>query len=161
VPETILGLPVHILVVHAVVVLVPLCAVAVVVMVFSRLWRERLRWPVLILLTGAVVSTYVARQTGEWLQHKLASRGVASADITRHVDYGSKAIWFVLLFWLVVVGWLSVDARRPPAQTAARVLGVASVVVALVATGWIVVAGHLGSNAVWKGIVTVVDIAAR
>lgn len=160
-PETIQGLPVHILVVHAVVVLVPLCAVAVVVMVFSRLWRERLRWPLLILLTGALVSTFVARQTGEWLRGKLAAKGISSPDITRHVDYGSKAIWFVLLFWLVVVGWLYVDARRPPAATVARVLGVASVVVALVATGWIVIAGHLGSTAVWKGIVTVVDVALR
>ena len=160
-PETILGLPVHILVVHAVVVLVPLCAVAVVVMVFSRLWRERLRWPLLILLTGALASTYVAKQTGQWLQQKLAARGVTNADITNHVNYGNKAIWFVLLFWLVVVGWLYLDARRPPVETATRVLGVVSVVVAVAATGWIVVTGHLGANAVWKGIVTVVDVSVR
>jgi hypothetical protein len=158
VPETILGLPVHILVVHAVVVLVPLCAAGVVVMVFSRLWRERLRWPLLILLTGALVSTYVAKQSGEWLQQTLAARGVSNADITRHVNDGSKAIWFVLAFWLVVVGWLYLDARRPPAVTATRVLGVVAAVVALAATGWVVVTGHAGSNAVWKGVVAAVDV---
>jgi len=36
-----------------------------------------------------------------------------------------------------------------------------SVVVAVAATGWIVVTGHLGANAVWKGIVTVVDVSVR
>jgi hypothetical protein len=161
VPETILGLPVHILVVHAVVVLVPLCAVGVVVMACSRLWRERLRWPLLILLTGALVSTYVAKETGQWLQLRLAARGVHNPDITRHVNDGDKAIWFVLVFWVAVVGWLHLDARRPPAVTATRVLGVVASVVALVATGWIVVTGHAGSNAVWKGVVTMADLALR
>jgi glucan phosphoethanolaminetransferase (alkaline phosphatase superfamily) len=161
VPETIQGLPTHLLVIHAVVVLVPLCAAAVVVMVFSRLWRERLRWPLLILLTGALVSTYVAKQSGQWLQQRLASRGVSNAAITQHVDDGNKAIWFVLAFWVVVVVWLYLDARRPPAVTATRALGVVAAVVALVATGWIVVTGHAGSNAVWKGVVTVADVALR
>jgi len=54
----------------------------------------------------------------EGLSQTLAARGVSNADITRHVNDGSKAIWFVLAFWLVVVGWLYLDARRPPAHRA-------------------------------------------
>ena len=66
--DKIFGLPVHILVVHAVVVLVPLCAVGAVVMLVSATWRERLRWAEVVLLTVAAGSAFVAKQSGENLK---------------------------------------------------------------------------------------------
>ena len=54
-------------------------------------------------------------------------------------------------FWLLVLGWLVAEQqRRPP--TAVRVLGVLATVAGVVATGWIVVTGHLGASGVWKGV---------
>ena len=153
-PETILGLPTHVLVIHAVVVLVPLCAAGVVVMLVSPLWRERLRWPLLILLTGALASTFVARQTGRWLQLYLARRGVTSADIIRHANLGRNALWFVLAFWVLAVAWLYVDQRRKGGGTSVLLLGVLTTVAAVVATGWIVVTGHAGATVVYKGVVS-------
>jgi hypothetical protein len=177
--DTIFGLPVHILVIHAVVVLVPLCALAVLVMVVSRTWRDRLRWPLLVLVSVALVSTFVARESGEQLQARLA---IASPAIIHHANLGRAAWWIVLAFWAVVVVWLVVDGRavgaaRAPATSAgpgtatrqgartgsagagtssARwvgVLGVLAAVMAVGATSWIVLTGDAGSRAVWQAIV--------
>lgn len=160
--DTILGLPVHSLVVHAVVVLVPLCGVGVVVMAVSRTWRERLRWPVLLVLTFALGSTYVAQKSGEALRDRIQ---ISNPDLTRHVDLGDKAKYVVFLFWLVTLLWLLLEARRDRAVAAGtdpgaagrpgllKTLAVLSVVGAVGATGWIVWTGHAGSASVWRGVV--------
>ena len=160
--DTILGLPVHSLVVHAVVVLVPLCAVGVVLMAASRTWRDRLRWPLVALLTFALGSTFVADKSGERLKARLAITG--NPDLTRHVDLGSKAKYVVFAFWLLAVLWLVLEWLRDRAGTTGgqdvpggpglvRVLGVLAVVAAVGATGWVVWTGHAGSAAVWRGVV--------
>ena len=69
--DTIFGLPVHALVVHAVVVLVPLCALGVVVCAISETWCERLATPVLVLLTVTVPAAFVAKLSGEELKDRL------------------------------------------------------------------------------------------
>ena len=48
--DTVTGLPTHILVVHAVVVLVPLCFIGVCIAAASQKWRQRLAVPILVLL---------------------------------------------------------------------------------------------------------------
>lgn len=154
--DTILGLPVHSLVVHAVVVLVPLCALGVVVMAVSRTWRDRLRWPLLLLITAALGATAVAEKSGEALKARLAITG--NPDLTRHVDLGSKAKYIVFAFWLVTVLWLLLEVRRERSGATdgpgpMRLLGVLAVVAAIGATGWVVWTGHAGSAAVWRGIV--------
>ena len=40
-------------------------------MLFSATWRERLRWPLLVLLTVATGSAFVAKQSGEALKARL------------------------------------------------------------------------------------------
>jgi hypothetical protein len=144
--DKIFGLPVHILVVHAVVVLVPLCAVGAVVMLVSRTWREMLRWPEVVLLTVAAGSAFVAKQSGENLKASLGS--FTNSSLERHVTLGEKAPWIVLAFWALTVAWLVLDARRAGGTTV-RVLGILAVVAAIVATTWIVLTGDAGSRSVW------------
>ncbi len=148
--DRIFGLPVHVLVIHAVVVLVPLCAAMAVVMLFSTTWRERLRWPLLILLTVATGSAFVAKQSGEKLQARL---GFTNPSLDRHVLLGNKAPWIVLAFWMLTVAWLVLDARRDrpgsPGPGALRLLGVLAVLAAVGATTWIVLTGDAGARAIW------------
>jgi glucan phosphoethanolaminetransferase (alkaline phosphatase superfamily) len=153
--DTIFGLPVHVLVIHAVVVLVPLCAVMAVVMLVSTRWRDRLRVTFLVLLTVAAGSTFVAKQSGQALQTRLAITG--NADLNRHVSLGTQAPWIVLGFWALGLVWLVLDARRDrpgaPGPRTLRLLGVLATLAAVGATTWIVLTGDAGARALWSQIV--------
>ena len=66
--DTVLGLPVHPLVVHAVVVLVPLSAVGAVAIALVPRWRERYGVLVLLLSTAALAMVPVATRSGDSLE---------------------------------------------------------------------------------------------
>lgn len=147
--DTIFGLPVHVLVVHAVVVLVPLCALGVIVCAISRTWYDRLVIPVLVLLTAAVPASFVAKLSGEDLQ----ARVPLSDQLRHHIDLGLNAPWVVLAFWIIVVAWYAVDHSRGREAGVTKALMVLSVVAAVGATVYIVLVGDAGSRAVWEEIV--------
>ena len=58
-PDTVNGLPLHPLTVHATVVLVPLLALLGVLFVIPRI-REWARWPLGLVAVAAAASTYVS-----------------------------------------------------------------------------------------------------
>lgn len=63
--DAVFGLPLHPLVVHAVVVLLPLVALAVIALVLMPRWRARFAVPLLGLLVVGAVSAVVAMLAGE------------------------------------------------------------------------------------------------
>lgn len=63
--NTVFGLPAHILLVHAVVVLVPLAAIALVLCLLWPAARRRLVWPTLTLAVISAVLTPTTTQAGE------------------------------------------------------------------------------------------------
>ena len=152
--DTIFGLPVHALVIHAVVVLIPLCALGVVVMAVWAVWRERLRLPVWLLLVVGGFSTLLAKQSGEKLQARVSTPGnpVQRQLINHHVSIGTQAVVVVFVFCVAVTVWLYLDWRPPAGMSATvtKVMSVVAVVAAVAATGWVVWAGHAGSTAVWQ-----------
>lgn len=141
--DTVLGLPVHALVVHGVVVLLPLMAVVTAVVACIPRWRAHAAWPVAAIDAGVVAMTFVARQSGEELQARLGGQ-VAQ----EHAGIGKDLIWFALAMFLasVVVAVLGRSARG----TVGAVLAVAA---GLLAIWWTVRVGHTGADAVWKGVV--------
>jgi hypothetical protein len=148
--DTIFGLPVHALVVHAVVVLVPLCSVGVIICALSGTWYDRLATPVIVLLTLSVPSAFVARMSG----HDLEDRLPASDAIEHHADLGSLAAWVVLLFWIIAVAWYFVERRRGRQSGLTKALMVISVIAAIGATGYIVIVGDSGARAAWEDVIT-------
>lgn len=64
--NTILDLPHHPLVVHAVVVLLPLSALALVAIVLVRPWRGTFGWVTMAGLVIGTGSAFVAKQSGSW-----------------------------------------------------------------------------------------------
>jgi hypothetical protein len=72
--DTILGLPVHALVVHGVVVLLPLMAVVTLVWALRRPTRGSLGWVVVAADAVVTVMTFVAKESGEALQRRLGGR---------------------------------------------------------------------------------------
>ena len=77
--DVIAGLPVHPLVVHAVVVLLPIMAVVTVLVAARTPWRGALRW-VVVADALVLVSAVVADQSGEALQGRLSQAGEKVAE---------------------------------------------------------------------------------
>ncbi|WP_329267902.1 DUF2231 domain-containing protein [Streptomyces sp. NBC_01451] len=108
------GLPAHVLLVHFVVVLVPLSALAVVV---GALWPSAARrmgivLPVLALVT--LVSVPLATEAGEWLEEHVDG----NALVRRHAELGDGLLpWAVGLFVLATAIWWT--TRRSAAAEAA------------------------------------------
>lgn len=144
--ESVFGLPTHPLVVHAAVVLVPLAAIAAVVMGFSPRFSVRFGPAVAVIAGIGVLASILARQSGESLA---LLRGVSQT----HQSSGSVMPLFALgLFAVVLALWL-IDRRGARRRSlGAQILAVAVVAVAVLATGWTIRTGHSGAEMVWQGI---------
>ena len=140
--DTISGLPVHVLVVHAVVVLLPLMALVTVAVAVVRRWRAAAPWVVLV--DAVVVGlSYVAKESGQVLQKRLGqfTPGVAED----HGKHGDLVPYFAIA--LLVAGilvWLTSRSVRlvPVAVTLALITGVG-------ALWWTYLTGESGARAVW------------
>jgi len=157
--DEIFGLPMHALVIHAVVVLVPLSAVSAVAYVVRPAWRRVLRWPT---AAGAVVSgasAFVAAESGEALQRRVSRVRSGTTDfdlLSTHVAWGDRARLFCLLFMVLTLAALWFV--RPPEEESPRghafevLIGALVVLAAVTAVVTVVVAGHAGSRVVWHDL---------
>lgn len=149
--DTIVGLPTHTIAVHTVVILVPLAAMATIVVALNPRWRARYAgW--MVLVNGlAVVLTYVARQSGRQLFARLDSIGGAGAAAD-HRRLGLALIWFVLVvFGLSVATWLVAHSRDT--GPVPRIVAIATAVAAAVVLYAVIRVGHSGTEAVWGDLV--------
>ncbi|UAL29564.1 hypothetical protein K8W59_17730 [Nocardioides rotundus] len=142
--DTIGGLPLHPLVIHAVVVLGPLAGILLMAYVLMPRWRGGLRWPTLGLAAVAAVSAWVAEQSGEALEARIGEPRLGHADAG---ELAVKALYVLLAVTAVVVLLL----LRPGAQRgAAGMLAVGLAVLAAGFAGYAVFdAGHSGASSVW------------
>lgn len=147
--DTVLGLPVHALVVHAVVVLVPLAAAGVAAIAVVPRWRERFGVLVLLVTTAGLVMVPVASRSGYALRDRLDAGGVVREQIQRHVEIGRLVIWPTLALWVLAIA-LVVLSRRGRADRVVTAVAVLAVLASVAAAGAVVRAGHLGSTAVWS-----------
>jgi len=141
--DTITNLPLHPLVVHAVIVLLPLSALGAVLVAVKADWNRRFGFLVVASSFVAAGSSVVAKESGE----KLASRVGLPVD---HAQWGK---WIVvssgLLFLSVVALWW-LDRTHPESRpTLAKVLAVVQILLAVLALVFAVLAGHSGAQAVW------------
>jgi hypothetical protein len=157
--DTISGLPIHPLVVHAVVVLGPLAALLAVIYAFKPGWRGGLKWPTLLVALAAAGSAAVATASGESLEEMLgkADTEAARSLVEEHAEAGDLAALslyvlaaavVVALFFLIPVGKGTVTKGK---NTLAAVLLVGSSLFVGVAT---FNAGHSGAKATWSDTVT-------
>ncbi|KRF30339.1 DUF2231 domain-containing protein [Nocardioides sp. Soil805] len=150
------GLPLHPLVVHAVVVLGPLAALTGLAYAFVPRWRWLLRWPLLVLALVTAVAALVATSSGESL---LEARPGLETLVEDHQDQGelmrnaSFAYAAAAAFAAWALGGSSPLASGWGAREANPVLGVpAMALVAVAAVALLVLlfpAGESGARAVW------------
>lgn len=152
--DTVFGLPVHTLVVHAVVVLVPLAALGAVAIAVVPPWRARFGMPVLLLTAAAVASVPVAVQSGYAFVARLARINAVTPAVLAHQQLGRQAVWFTLPLLVFVALLVVLDRRRAGSGTRlVTVVALLAVVAAGVATYEVVRVGHAGSTAVWRDLV--------
>lgn len=145
--DTIAGLPVHALVVHAVVVLGPLAALMLLAYALRPTWRTGLRWPTVVLSVGTAVAAFVATQSGEALEHRV---GDPAYDHAEKGDLAAISMYVLAGATLVVVFLLARAGEAARTSAVATVVSVAAVAFAVFA---VFNAGHSGASSVWKDIV--------
>jgi hypothetical protein len=144
--DTVFGLPVHALVVHGVVVLLPLMTVVTTAWAFLPRVSRVVGWAVVVANAGTAALTFVAKESGQALQQRMGGQ-VAQ----EHAEVADVLPFFALalLFASVLVQAL----RTRDVAVPERLPAVLTLVVAAAALYWAVRTGHSGSEAVWSGIV--------
>ena len=150
-------MPLHPLVIHAVVFGIPLAALLAILFAFPRT-REWARWPLAIVVVGAAAVTFVARQSGLAFEAALGIKpGNPVGDlILQHSLLANQLFYIMIVF--AAIGLINVfvvrkrtsdDGAKQPAVIRV-VLPILLVAAALVALIWIVRVGDLGARAVWN-----------
>lgn len=147
--DTIFGLPVHVLVNHAVVVLVPLGALGVAAMAVVPRWRSRFGVAVLGVLTAGLLAVPVTTQSGKKLEARLHASGVVAKQIKHHKDMANLVIYPTVALWVLAVALVLLDRRDRPGRSLTVVAALA-VLAAGAASAQVAIAGHLGSTAAWS-----------
>jgi len=138
--DTVLGLPLHPLVVHAVVVLLPLMALITVVVAARPRWRAIAAWPVVAANLVVLAFAVLAKESGERLLHQMAG-----LRIDTHVALGSKLPLFALLLCVAALV-VAVGRQRKGFTTLAVVV---TAVAGTLAVIWTLRTGHSGAESVW------------
>nr|WP_211177878.1 DUF2231 domain-containing protein [Pseudonocardia acidicola] len=170
-------MPVHVLVVHAVVVLVPLAVLGAVLIALWPAARRRHGWLVVAVAAVGTASIPIATSSGEGLERHLPRTALLSA----HTHLGDQLLPFAALLLVAVAGLMLLDRHttRPslidgdrqqaaapsgpgtmaaPARTptwirpAAAALSVITVLLAVVTAVQVVRIGDSGARAAWGGM---------
>ena len=156
--DYILGLPMHALVIHAVVVLVPLSALVAIAFAVRPPWRRVLRWPVAIGGVVSGVTAFVAAESGEAFQRRVWRCAQSTTDLellTEHIDvgrpgqdplprlHGARRRRGVPR---------ATRGRRPPRRMLEVPLAILLVLSALAALITVVLTGHAGAQVTWNGL---------
>jgi hypothetical protein len=150
------GLPAHVLLVHAVVILVPLAALLAVLGVLWPAARRRLGFLIPLTALAGAGCVPLATNAGEWLQEHVAETPL----VERHVEMGEGLLpWAVALFLLSAGVWLldrtDPESRWLPNFLLARwvraPIAVLVVAVAVISTVQVYRIGDSGAKATWNG----------
>ena len=148
------GVPLHPLIVHAVVVLGPLAALTGLAYAFVPQWRWLLRWPLVVLAVVTAASAFLATQSGEAL---LESRPELAPIVEEHEERGEFLRNVALGYALVslVAAWALGGASALASGRGARETRLGIPVMVLLVVGAIglsvclFLAGDSGARAVW------------
>jgi hypothetical protein len=161
---TFAGLPLHVLLVHALIVLTPLVALALIVIAAWPAARRALWLPVLIASILLLPLGLFTIEAGKWLEVRVPPAPL----IQEHTAQGEDIVpWLVALLVLgvAVAAWAVVELVRARRATGegrvglgrgirvgvSVVLTIAAIAVAAGTTWTIVRIGEAGSRAVWEG----------
>lgn len=143
--DLIFGLPVHPLVVHGAVVLIPLVAIAGLVMSYLPSFSRRYGKLVLVIAVIAQLSLFIAKLSGESFEERLGK------EVERHANLGEIAPFTTLpLLVLLYLRWrMDRSGATVGSPAVRRLVSIALVIAALAALVFIFLTGHSGADSVW------------
>ncbi|MBA3309190.1 MAG: hypothetical protein H0U28_03900 [Nocardioidaceae bacterium] len=146
------GLPLHPLLVHAAVVLVPLAGLLGVLFAIPRT-RAWSRWPLMLVSLGAAVTVYVTKEAGESFEEVLAFPETTPEGmlIAEHEERAELLLIITLVYAVVAVAAFVVSRDT---EKFTGVPAIAVSVLLLVGAGALAFqvyrVGDIGSEAVWN-----------
>jgi hypothetical protein len=142
------GLPLHPLLVHSAVVLVPLVAIGALVMSYLPSFSRRYGKLILILALVAQVSVFLAKMSGE------AFSEILKKDVDKHAELGEIAPFVTIpMVALIYLRWRMDRAGSSTGSVVIRRLtSVALVIASVVSLVMIFLVGHSGASSVWGWI---------
>ncbi len=161
------GLPVHILVVHAVVVLAPIAAVCAIVYALRPTWRRILAWPIVVLSIVTGITGFVAGESGEALESRVQTLPDFAEPMRQlvedHASAGDTLKLLAVLFMVITLVavffvfrsaslWKSPNAVGATAIPRWLQVGAQAVLIVISAAVFAqtVITGHTGATAAWK-----------
>lgn len=105
---TFAGLPAHVLLVHAIVVLAPLTALLAILCAVWPAARQRLVWLVVALAAITLVVTPVTTEAGEWLAHRIGR----SPQLHQHTELGDTMIYVAVALLVASVLLAAIHLRE-------------------------------------------------
>lgn len=142
------GIPVHPLVVHAVVVLLPLTILGTIAMVVRPQWRRRYGHLVVACGVVSLVLMPVATSSGEALEARVGRPG-------EHAQLGDQLIWFSIPLVLLAAALWWLDRRRAAGKPAIgpkalpTIVSALAVVASIAAGVQVYRVGDSGAQAAW------------
>ena len=145
---SIAGLPLHPLVIHASIVLIPLVAVSGLVMSYLPSFSRRYGKVTLVIAIVAQLSLFLAKVTGEAFQE------ILDKDMGNHAELGEIAPFVTLpMVALIYLRWrLDRSGATVGSAWVRRLTSVALIVASLASIAVIVLVGHSGAESVWGWI---------
>ncbi len=152
-------LPLHVLVIHAAVVVLPVAALTAIAFAVLPRWRWLLRWPALLLGLGSLVLAYVAKESGEAF---VAAVPTLEKAVEVHQQRGDLLFWYCLVFAVIAVvaflllgGPSALASGKGAKATKSRPLelltSTAVVVIGVLVIWQTIRTGDAGAKAVWDG----------
>lgn len=138
--DTILGLPVHPLVVHFAVVLLPLATFAIIVSIYWSKFRKQYAFASLVALVLGTGAAFVAKQSGESLAERIGNP-------QDHANYGNLLSWTSFVFLLLVIFWYQKFRNRDSQNLLSHLTALSGIAI----LGLTLLTGHSGAQAVWEG----------
>lgn len=155
--DLITGLPVHPLIIHGVVVLVPLAAIGVLLVMFISKIRRTYSPLVLGTLYVSTIFAFLATQSGEALAERV---GLPNP----HATQGERLLYVVVAFSALFTIWFALEySKRIQKALPSAINPVLKVLIPITAIASIVLTvlvGHSGAEASWKNRIAQTQPAA-
>jgi len=142
--DLVLGLPVHPLIIHVVVVFLPLFSLALIALFIFKPLRKKYGLIVQIGLGIAFVSSFIAEQSGEALSLRVGTP-------IKHADLGEKLVPLAFALFVSSLIWFYLQRNSKKFKDLfINIFGIISVVLAIASIVITYLVGHSGAEASWK-----------
>jgi hypothetical protein len=154
--EEFMGVPIHPLLVHAPVVLVPLLAIMAIAYAVAPFARPHTRWVLGLLALATPFAALLAKLSGDAFFGRLQNRNEITPDffpkLEAHRHFGTMTVYATAVLGLLTLALVYFVAPRGAASRGLSVLlAVLTVVAAGVSLYYVIRTGDSGAKAVWTG----------